>query len=187
MVPRRLLAPLGHSATRGSEQPAGPLANSQALPAVYAVASCCPTLATRPALNPRLTRASLTLEGREPQSWGWQDQGGSLLQRDAGGLQTRPLPPELHPLRVTPLALARASSQTQGWGAPGARVSKVRPRWLRRLGVGAGSARARTARAGWEGAVRRVAAAAVAAAGGWQRGRARAGRRRRLGYLRSGW
>ena len=69
---------------------------------------------------PRLTRASLTLEGREPQSWGWQDQGGSLLQRDAGGLQTRPLPPELHPLRVTPLALARASSQLflSSWLSP---------------------------------------------------------------------
>lgn len=55
---------------------------------------------------------------------------------------------------------------------------------LRRPGVGAGSARGRTAPAGGAGAARRVAAAA-AAAGRWQRGRVR-GRRRRLGYLRTG-
>lgn len=175
------------TASRASCQLTGPLG---------CVCSGCPPPqpATQPALQPQLTRASLTPEVPEPQHWGWRDRGGSLLQRDAGGLQTRSLPPELHPLRGTPLALAWASSsvnQAQGWGVPGARVRKgraarlcvteVQPRWLRRPGVGAGSARGRTApRAG------RQSGAAAAAAGGWQRGRVRAGRRRRLEYLRMG-
>ena len=102
------------SVTRGSEQQAGPPANSQALPCVC---SGCP-LATQPALQPRLTRASLTPEAPEPQHWGWRDQGGSLLQRNAGGLQTRSLPPELHLLRGIPLALAWACEPGPGMGRP---------------------------------------------------------------------